>query len=209
MNETPAEDDRLRAEADLKEWMRESVKRRQHLVTPLKHHQNPYSHFIQAIHPGVLDHRAIKAMVRACKSQMAALAASNPPLPARGSGLIGAVACRTCHPAQYQRWKQSQHAHAYETLVHIDRAFDFECLPCHTTGNRFEGDLWEASEIGNPEGVQCESCHGHGVKHARFRGDILRSPDAKICRQCHTPRDSPNFDFQSYLTKPICFSSAK
>jgi len=64
----------------------------------------------------------------------------------------------------------------------------YDCGGCHTTGflpeghqNGLEGIIgtWEF------EGVQCEVCHGPGLKHSRtsLKKDI--TIDENICRKCH------------------------
>ena len=47
-----------------------------------------------------------------------------------------AKVARKCHPAAFDVWKDSGHAHATETLTRLNppRQFDPECLSCHVTG---------------------------------------------------------------------------
>ena len=88
-------------------------------------------------------------------------------------------------------WKDSKHAHAFESLfpenkrhgyerLHgVSRGFDPECLACHVTGWKPEQYLRYRSGFLNEElaeepqknlqsllaGNQCENCHGPGSRH--------------------------------------------
>lgn len=82
-----------------------------------------------------------------------------------GREYVGAQACGECHKKAYEKWKQSSHAHAYESLLRgpdpakqpksaeptgwsgktgksewISRVHDPECLACHVTG-------WDSQEM--------------------------------------------------------------
>lgn len=105
---------------------------------------------------------------------------------------VGSLACQSCHERAYDKWKDSRHSHAYESLKHaragqtdygISRVHDPECLACHVGGwepqevLRFEGgfqtpEFVEAGEkrelMRQLEGQQCESCHGPASEHIRL-----------------------------------------
>jgi hypothetical protein len=98
---------------------------------------------------------------------------------------VGSEKCKNCHPAAYKVWKDSGHAHAYQTLVDAKkpslRQFDAECIVCHVVGfgykTGFEG--FEHLDPKLPENAQkierqkklidvgCESCHGPASEHVR------------------------------------------
>ncbi|MHB8893617.1 MAG: multiheme c-type cytochrome [Candidatus Geothermincolia bacterium] len=64
----------------------------------------------------------------------------------------------------------------------------YDCGRCHTTGYSAEGHQNGLPGIVGTwrlDGVQCESCHGPGARHARssLRGDIITRPDG--CASCH------------------------
>lgn len=106
-----------------------------------------------------------------------------------GAKYEGIGKCKTCHMQknrgnQYDAWRESAHAKAYQTLgteAAINVAAKVEvsnpqehpsCLRCHAlgfnleTGEAFSSDHF-ASEIDKTEGVQCESCHGPGSLFAK------------------------------------------
>jgi len=104
------------------------------------------------------------------------------------SQLIGAGRCGGCHGDQYEIWKKSPHARAFQVLDAHERR-DARCYACHTTGLQSELD-----------GVQCESCHGAGRHYAKVL--VMRDPDLarmvglqeptlQTCNRCHT-EDNPN-----------------
>ncbi len=66
--------------------------------------------------------------------------------------------------------------------------YDYACFKCHTTG---------ASPDGHPEGypqiegsweflgVQCERCHGMGLRHVNYREKPLFNRSIALCAECH------------------------
>ncbi|MCS6860538.1 MAG: hypothetical protein NZT92_09495 [Abditibacteriales bacterium] len=55
-----------------------------------------------------------------------------------------------------------------------------------------------------PEGIECSTCHGDGLAHAlrpRVKGLITKFPDAQLCRQCHTPTQTPHFHYQKFVAR--------
>jgi hypothetical protein len=151
-----------------------------------------------------------------------------------GTKFLGAVRCKNCHQSskdgnQFSTWQKMAHAGAYAILgkeqareiarkqgIDDPRKSD-ACLRCHVTafgmpdsrlGMRFDPAM----------GVQCESCHGPGLKHFKARlaaagkddvYDITEQPYVKIppgeidiepafstCLKCHNA-ESPTF-------RPIC-----
>lgn len=106
-----------------------------------------------------------------------------------GATYVGAEACQDCHTRAYEKWLETPHSHAYDSLVHVPegrtdfgiaRVWDAECVACHVVGwdpqrkLRYK-DGWIHEEFVTGEeakarsvalrGVQCESCHGPGSKH--------------------------------------------
>jgi len=101
---------------------------------------------------------------------------------AKPATYIGTKSCKMCHNKktevkQYDIWKASAHAKAYETLA-TDQAKEFavkagvegdpqkakECLECHVTGYGLEAEMFGTRFVAE-EGVQCESCHGPGSNY--------------------------------------------
>ena len=57
------------------------------------------------------------------------------------------------------------------------------------------------------KGVQCEACHGPFSLHEQryIKAHYKPAPDEwlRLCRTCHDPKNSPEFDFMSYLAKVV------
>ena len=108
----------------------------------------------------------------------------------KAGNFVGAAKCGECHTKAYAKWKDSKHAHAYDSLKTgregqysqpIPRTHDPECLACHVTGWSpqavFPYDSGFVPEVvakynGEPDrylklqGNQCENCHGPGSRHS-------------------------------------------
>lgn len=89
---------------------------------------------------------------------------------------VGSDACKSCHPAEFDKWSQSPHSHAYETLEKkatrpSNRQFDGECLICHTTGMEFKTGFVNAKETPHLKNNGCENCHGPGSAHSAAPND--------------------------------------
>lgn len=113
------------------------------------------------------------------------------------SHFVGSEACRKCHRQEYAIWKQTPHAHAFETLEKAkfpsNRQFDAECVVCHTVGFKnptgyYDPPAAKGLKKSDPakyaqlmvehnkrlENVGCESCHGPASAHvARPRDTTL------------------------------------
>jgi len=135
---------------------------------------------------------------------------------------IGASKCKMCHNkpdkgSQYDQWKSTGHAKAFETLKSpealkiakekgiADPSKDQSCLKCHATAAK-NADL--NLTITMEEGVSCETCHGPGSAYKSMavmksreqslaKGLIL--PDEKMCKTCHNP-ESPTYKPFDYAT---------
>jgi hypothetical protein len=121
--------------------------------------------------------------------------AENPVTHPSGASFVGASKCGECHTKAFEIWKDTPHAHAFESLdpVHqlhgyerlhgIARDFDPECLSCHVTGWDPEEYVRFRSGFVNEEfaaddsekllqalmgGSQCENCHGPGSRHVEL-----------------------------------------
>lgn len=90
--------------------------------------------------------------------------------PKQKPAFTGSEACRSCHAAEYEVWKQSRHSHAYETLEHharrpAGRQYDGECAVCHTVGLGYRTGFRNEQSTPHLKHVGCESCHGPGSAH--------------------------------------------
>ncbi len=109
-----------------------------------------------------------------------------------GATFVGADKCGECHTTAFEIWKNTPHAHGfesldpahqrtgYERLEGVSRTHDPECLSCHVTGwdpqefVRFQTGFINEEFAATPEekslhtllaGNQCENCHGPGSRH--------------------------------------------
>jgi hypothetical protein len=112
-----------------------------------------------------------------------------------GATFVGASKCGECHTSAFDIWKETPHAHAFESLDPsykrhgferlngVTRTFDPECLSCHVTGWEPEQYIRFRSGFVNEEfaaddsekllqallaGNQCENCHGPGSRHVEL-----------------------------------------
>jgi hypothetical protein len=116
---------------------------------------------------------------------------------------VGLETCGDCHrhEANAEFWHKTGHAHAWKTLVDLNKQWSFDCIKCHVTGYGEKG----GSAMSHVEGltdVQCEVCHGPGSLHAAKPKAVkipVAAPDERLCRTCHTPEHSDTFQFEAYL----------
>ncbi len=135
-----------------------------------------------------------------------------------GPKYLGFQSCATCHLDISLALAESKHMHAYQTLV--DKGVQHtSCAQCHTLGfneqphsfnvvndKKYTGD-WVMRN------VQCESCHGPGEFHVKYRQNNSKDPklsqdgrDAEglipatkdTCVKCHDQENSPGFNFEEY-----------
>jgi hypothetical protein len=150
--------------------------------------------------------------------------------PAGSAGIeyVGSQRCKMCHPTQHKAWSGTDHAHALETLHHADEAEialftkrlkvqikgrpdqEDACVKCHVTGFKLGGGYPAADSTKNAalSVVGCESCHGPGARHviaplADKKKFITKNLTEKLCRSCHTPATSPDFEFEKYQAKGV------
>jgi len=129
-----------------------------------------------------------------------------------GARYAGSEACRDCHREPWERWRATGHASDFAGLGAAERT-DPACLRCHVTGH---GDPLGHREGGGPDlaSVGCEACHGPAAEHAESRhpafvptaagGPCPPCETSRICRLCHTPARSPDFDLARYLPRVSC-----
>ncbi len=110
--------------------------------------------------------------------------------------------CGNCHVDHQANWEGTAHAHAWENLQASGHA-NASCEGCHTVGQN-------GNTVDKPAGfavvpderyhdVQCESCHGPGLKHVQAP-DASTPPLAPIsvgadltygCGECHQGTHEP------------------
>jgi hypothetical protein len=125
------------------------------------------------------------------KSNYDAVLQDLPKSPAPGGDrYAGVESCKECHKKAYAVWKETDHAHAYETLIKgregtknpISRIHDPECLACHTTGwetqqmYRYDSGFISAEKTPQLKGQQCENRHGPAAHHNELEAQWKKDP---------------------------------
>jgi hypothetical protein len=109
-----------------------------------------------------------------------------------GDTFAGVESCKDCHKKAYAVWKDSKHAHAYESLITgregtknpISRINDPECLCCHTTGwetqqmYRYDSGFYSLKKTPHLKGQQCENCHGPAAHHNELEAKWKKEPQS-------------------------------
>jgi len=113
------------------------------------------------------------------------------------SHFVGMANCVKCHASQYAQWQTTAHAHAWRTLVDLNRESTPACVSCHVTGHGQPGGYRTADDAARFADVQCEACHGKGTEHKLWTEDGNRVAES-TCRGCHTPTTSPTFSLATY-----------
>jgi hypothetical protein len=115
-------------------------------------------------------------------------------------GYTSAVRCMECHPDIYNRWRRSEHANAFRTLVDENEDDNPQCYPCHAVGFKRMGGFVDQQSTPKLVGVQCESCHGGGAAHVLAMKDKTKSGPAItknvpefFCIRCHNEEWDPGF----------------
>ena len=118
------------------------------------------------------------------------------------SPYAGEEACASCHADEHDIWWDTSHSGAYETLEEVNKAFDPNCIACHTVGYEKTGGFIDMDATSHLLGVQCENCHGAAREHVESQGS---KPVAnqhwepeRMCAQCHVQKHSPSFKFELY-----------
>ena len=142
------------------------------------------------------DDSEVKAMLNEYNDKLVSMYAGNQ----SGTDNAAAVAlrvtvCEPCHMDVVEKWKTTDHAKAYKTLVDKSKQFDPSCLSCHTTLFEQPGGFTMKQQQPELMNVQCESCHGYASDHASELKPIpVASPPVTTCVKCHTPDRCPNFE---------------
>jgi hypothetical protein len=123
------------------------------------------------------------------------------PLPAnvpKDLRVAGTETCRECHQNDCQKWGDSRHANAWQTLLDKQSHVDPYCQQCHTTGYGLPGGFNSLASGKDRINVGCESCHGPSQAHA-MRPQTKTLYDARDrCSHCHDHENSPEFDYAKY-----------
>jgi len=116
---------------------------------------------------------------------------------------IGSIECGFCHIDEYKQWRDTPHAHSFETLRKTSDHLSRECRECHLTGLAGNERRTERVIPRQRLEVGCEECHGPGGPHRREDHELagLYSTAEKSCVRCHDAKNSPDWDYADYLKK--------
>jgi hypothetical protein len=114
---------------------------------------------------------------------------------------VGSEACLSCHEKEFDGWKKSLHAVAYDTLRKTGNHRDPECVGCHVVGLDHESGFTSVERRPQMAAVGCESCHGQASKHLESPYATYGAAGEVSCLPCHTTSNSPNFEFSTYWKK--------
>ena len=111
-----------------------------------------------------------------------------------------AEACAECHKKEYEQWRSTAHARAYESVRKAGRQDDPECLLCHTMGFAREGGFVSMQKTPALGRVTCQACHAVASDHAEkgVKPDPRLRLSSRWCMSCHGPVQSPDFDYFVY-----------
>lgn len=121
-----------------------------------------------------------------------------------GASYVGTQQCMGCHFEAHKVWKDTKHAHAWQTLADAEASGRYpwpvthypDCIECHTVGYGQVSGFVNPEKTPNLAGVGCESCHGPAGEHVKNPTEN-KMPDVgpESCRQCHDFEQSPDFDY--------------
>ena len=113
----------------------------------------------------------------------------------KGATYVGVKKCKSCHFKQWNTWRKTEMAKAFESLKpgvkseekaklkfdpNKDYTKDPTCLGCHTSGFGIpggyvvpaDGDAEAQKQAEDNAGITCEGCHGPGSKANEIQEDI-------------------------------------
>ncbi len=153
----------------------------------------------------VADHRKMSRLYKRYDKDVTAWyrkkAAEMKTLDRAASPYATAGVCLKCHSDMSKAWQKSPHADTLAILTRDGKDGDPECLVCHNTGMGQEGGFIDAVKTPELSDVQCEACHGPGRRHAEYPLAVRLGPAPQGCMSCHTPENSPGFDYPRYWAR--------
>jgi len=158
-----------------------------------------YSHRWQALGRDVSDDPKVRSIIKEYDRKVAELAMAEEAKPVSGP-YLGAQSCAECHQPHFESWQTTKHASAFSRLEQAGKSRDPECVVCHSTGFREEGGFVSREATPGLADVQCEVCHGPGREHVKDFSP-MRTIDQWVCIKCHTPENSPEFDYKDYFDR--------
>jgi hypothetical protein len=107
---------------------------------------------------------------------------------ASGDKFAGSKVCGDCHATAYDKFINTPHSHATDTLVKLKppRHFDPECLSCHVTGWEpqkyfpFATGYLGLKETPELVGNGCENCHGPAARHVAAENGKFEADEEEL-----------------------------
>ncbi len=123
--------------------------------------------------------------------------------PKGGLEYVSSATCGRCHEPQHLAWRRGPHRRAWQALVEARREGDSNCLMCHTSGFGTAGGFRSRRATAHLAGVNCQDCHRFNLTPQR--GKHAAPPVTEdTCTLCHTPFNSPAFDYAKYRARVGC-----
>lgn len=159
-----------------------------------------YSHRWQPTGNDIKEDEIARNILDDYDAKVAALL-KNAEKPPPGTTYTGIAGCTECHQPFIESWEKSGHAGAFASLEKVGKSADPECIVCHVVGFGEEGGFFTIETTPELANVQCEACHGIGREHMSDYSKPMQALTEKVCLQCHTEENSPEFDYTDYLEK--------
>ena len=126
--------------------------------------------------------------------------------PGDGNYYVGSLACRDCHPEEYENFMTySKKSTSFESIKkqmkHLTPEEIEKCYPCHTTGYGKPGGFVSQEETPQLKNAGCEVCHGPGALHVRTKdpGTINGQLSKKDCEVCHISERVKAFKYKPLI----------
>lgn len=120
------------------------------------------------------------------------------------SHYVGSDACSGCHQPEFEQWRSTRHAIAFNTLLKVQKHFHPDCVSCHVVGFGYETGYAIQEDQDHFRDVGCETCHGPGGSHITqpSRRNIRGKVEKRICLECHNQKHSPGFEDRFKIALP-------
>jgi 2',3'-cyclic-nucleotide 2'-phosphodiesterase (5'-nucleotidase family) len=109
---------------------------------------------------------------------------------------VASSQCGRCHAKQYEFWKTTGHASAYETLAKAKAGRDMNCVVCHVTGLGQAGGFESMTKTPQLANVNCQDCHRFNVAEHRKKGFRVDPVSRAACETCHTPLSDTSMEMR-------------
>ena len=85
----------------------------------------------------------------------------------------------------------------------LKKIYNPGCLSCHTTGFGHREGFITIEQTPERANVACTECHYYPSEHIQDP-DVKTLPiDKAVCIRCHNSRNSPDFDYKTYMSKIV------